>query len=121
MSATPIGASPRRVGGYERVTGQQRYVADIHLPGELVAKLVTVPCARARIVSIDTSAAARVPGVRLIVTAADLPQPVPRFGPQFQDRPVIAVGESKYQGEPVAAVAADTTDAAQEAAGLVLV
>ncbi len=55
------------------------------------------------------------------MTAADLPQPVPRFGPQFQDRPVIAVGETKYHGEPVAAVAADTKDAADEAARLVRV
>jgi CO/xanthine dehydrogenase Mo-binding subunit len=121
MSAGRIGESPRRVGGKDRVTGLQRYVADIHLADELHASLVTVPCARARIISIDTSVAARVPGVRLIVSAADLPQPMPRFGPQFQDRPVIAVGETKYHGEPVAAVAADNRDAAAEAARLVRV
>jgi CO/xanthine dehydrogenase Mo-binding subunit len=116
-----VGASPARVGGPERVTGQQQYVADIHLPDLLHAKLVTLDCARARIVAIDTTAAAAVPGVRLIISAADLPQPVPRFGPQFQDRPVLAVGETKYHGEPVAAVAADTLDAAEEAARLVKV
>jgi CO/xanthine dehydrogenase Mo-binding subunit len=116
-----IGASPARVGGQDRVTGAQRYVADVHLPDELHAKLVTLDCARARIVAIDTSAAERVPGVRLVMTAADLPQPVPRFGPQFEDRPVLAVGETKYHGEPVAAVAADTKDAAEEAARLVRV
>ena len=121
MSAGRVGGSPRRVGGQDRVTGLQRYVADLHLPDELHASLVTVPCARARIVSIDTSAAGQVPGVRLIVSAADLPQPTPRFGPQFQDRPVIAVGETKYHGEPVAAVAADSRDAAAEAARLVKV
>ncbi len=77
--------------------------------------------ARARIVSIDTSAALAVPGVHLVMTAADLPQPVPRFGPQFEDRPVIATGETKYHGDPVAAVAADTKDAAEEAARLVRV
>ena len=44
-----------------------------------------------------------------------------RFGPQFQDRPVIAVGETKYHGEPVAAVAAETKDAAEEGARLVRV
>ncbi len=121
MSAGRVGGSPRRVGGQDRVTGLQRYVADIHLPDELHASLVTVPCARARILSIDTSAAERVPGVRLIVSAADLPQPTPRFGPQFRDRPVIAVDETKYHGEPVAAVAADSRDAAAEAARLVRV
>lgn len=116
-----IGASPRRVGGQDRVTGAQEYVADIRPPDLLEARLVTLDCARARIVSIDTSAAERVPGVRLVMTAADLPQPVPRFGPQFQDRPVLAVGETKYHGEPVAAVAAETRDAAEEAARLVRV
>ncbi len=116
-----IGASPARVGGLERVTGDQRYVADIHLPDELHVKLVTIPCARGRIVSIDRTDAERVPGVRLVMTADDLPQPVPRFGPQYEDRPVLAVGETKYHGEPVAAVAADTKDAAEEAARLVRV
>ena len=117
MSA--IGTSPWRVGGDARVTGSQLYVADIHLPDELHAKLVTVDRARARILSIDTSAAMQVPGVHLVMTAADLPQPVPRFGPQFEDRPVLAVGETKYHGEPVAAVAAETKDAAEEATRLV--
>ena len=121
MSATRIGTSPNRVGGLGRVTGRNEYVADIRLPGVLEARLVTLDCARARIISIDTSAALAVPGVRLVMTAADLPQPVPRFGPQFEDRPVIAVGETKYHGEPVAIVAAETKDAAEEAAGLVRV
>ncbi len=121
MSATGIGTSPNRVGGRARVTGENRYVADIHLPDELYASLVTVPCARARIAAIDTSAAMRVPGVRLVLSADDLPQPVQRFGPQFRDRPILAVGETKYHGEPVAAVAAATKDAADEAAALVAV
>jgi CO/xanthine dehydrogenase Mo-binding subunit len=55
------------------------------------------------------------------MTADDLPQPMPRFGPQWQDRPVLAVGETRYHGEPVAAVAAATLDAAEEAAALVRV
>ncbi len=119
MSGSGIGDSPRRVGGRDRVTGAQRYVADLQLPDVLHVKLVTVDVPRARIDAIDTSAAEQVPGVRLVMTAADLPQPVPRFGPQFRDRPVIAVGETKYHGDPVAAVAAETEDAAEEAARLV--
>jgi CO/xanthine dehydrogenase Mo-binding subunit len=121
MRTDRIGGSPNRVGGYGRVTGGQQYVADIRLPDVLEVKLVTLDCARARIISIDTSAAELVPGVRLVMTAAHLPQPVPRFGPQFSDRPIIAVGETKYHGEPVAAVAAETKDAAEEAARLVKV
>ena len=121
MRTDRIGGSPNRVGGIGRVTGSQQYVADIRLQDALEVKLVTLDCARARIISIDTTAAEEVPGVRLVMTAADLPQPVPRFGPQFSDRPIIAVGETKYHGEPVAAVAAETKDAAEEAARLVKV
>ncbi len=96
-------------------------MADIHLPDELHARLVTVPVAHARIVAIDAGDALEVPGVHLVTTAADLPQPMPRFGPQAEDRPVLAVGETKYHGDPVAAVAADSRDAAEEAARLVRV
>ena len=120
-AASLIGGSPARVGGPSGSTGEYRYVADVHLADELHVKLVTVPAARARIRSIDASAAAEVPGVRLVMTAADLPQPVPRFGPQFEDRPVIADGETAYHGDPVAAVAAETRDAAEAAAALVRV
>jgi CO/xanthine dehydrogenase Mo-binding subunit len=116
-----VGASLHRVGGFERVTGLHEYLADIKPADVLHAKLVTLDCARARIVSIDTDAAEKVPGVRLVITPANLPQPIPRFGPQFQDRPVLAVGETKYHGEPVAAVAAETRDAAEAAARLVAV
>jgi CO/xanthine dehydrogenase Mo-binding subunit len=114
-----IGDPAPRAGGRGRVTGEQRYVADIHLPDELHVKLVTLPCARGRIVSIDPAPALAVPGARLVFTAADLPSPMPRFGPQFSDRPVIATGETKYHGDPVAAVAAETKDAAEEMARLV--
>ena len=121
MSTRVIGTSPNRVGGIGRVTGAQEYVADIRIADVLEAKLVTLDCARARIISIDTSAAMQVPGVRLVMTAADLPQPVPRFGPQNEDRPVISVGETKYHGDPVAMVVAETKDAAAEGARLVRV
>jgi CO/xanthine dehydrogenase Mo-binding subunit len=116
-----VGGSPPRVGGIGRVTGRQAYVADIRLEDQLHVKLVALDVARARIVSIDSSAALAVPGVRLVLTATDLPDPMPRFGPQWQDRPVLAIGETHYHGEPVAAVAADTLDAAEEAALLVRV
>ncbi len=111
-----VGSSPRRGGGHGRVTGELRYAADIRLPDVLYVKLVTLDCARGRIGAIDAGAAERVPGVRLVMTPADLPDPMPRFGPQFNDRPVLAVGETKYHGEPVAAVAAETLDAAEEGA-----
>ena len=90
--ANGVGARVQRLGGIDRVTGHQRYVADIPMAETLHAKLVALDCAHARIVSVDTSAAEQVPGVVFVMTAADLPDPMPRFGPQYQDRPVIAVG-----------------------------
>jgi CO/xanthine dehydrogenase Mo-binding subunit len=116
-----IGEPVARVGGEGRVTGAQQYVADIHLPDELHVKLVTVPVAHARINSIDASAALDLPGVRAVFSATDIDAEMPRFGPQFNDRPVIAVGETKYFGDPVAAVAAVSKDLAEEAALLVRV
>jgi CO/xanthine dehydrogenase Mo-binding subunit len=116
-----VGATAPRVGGLERVTGRQEYVADLPHDDALQVKLVTVDAPRARIKGIDTSAAAAVADVRLVMTADHLPRPIPRFGPQRRDRPVLADGETKYHGEPVAAVAAETLDAAEEAAALVRV
>jgi len=121
VSDLVVGTSPNRFGGLGRVTGSQEYLADIAMPDALHVKLVTLDCARARILGIDTGAALEVPGARFVMTPEDLPQPIPRFGPQFQDRPVLAVDETKYYGEPVAAVAAETREAAEEAAHLVVV
>jgi CO/xanthine dehydrogenase Mo-binding subunit len=116
-----VGASPARGGGRGRVTGGQSYVADLPVEDALHVKLVTVDAARARIRRIDATRALEVPGVRCVMTPDDLPSPLPRFGPQFRDRPVLATGETKYHGDPVAAVAAETRDAAEEAARLVAV
>lgn len=110
-----------RSGGSERATGAQRFTADLRIDGALHVKLVYVNCARARIVAIDKSAAAQVAGVRLIAAADDFPKPMPRCGPAYPDRPLLAVGETKFFGEPVAAVCAETEDAAEEAASLVRV
>ncbi len=114
-----IGSSLNRVGGIERVTGAQKYAADIHLDGALHVQLVSVACAHARIRAINIDRATRIAGVRAVFTAANLPQPVPRYGPVYADRPLLAVDETKFSGEPVAVVAADTLDAARTAASLV--
>jgi CO/xanthine dehydrogenase Mo-binding subunit len=116
-----IGSSHLRLGAIERVTGAQQYAADIRLDNVLHVKLVSLACAHARIVSVHQDEAARVAGVRGIFTAHDLPQPVPRYGPVYADRPMLASGETKFSGEPVAAVVADTQDAADIAARLVRV
>jgi CO/xanthine dehydrogenase Mo-binding subunit len=111
-----VGTSAVRAGGAERVSGEQLFLADLRLGGMLHVKLVHVDCARARIDAVDATAARAVPGVVDVVTAADLPQPVQRFGPVFADRPILAVGETKHHGEAVAAVVARTRDAAEEGA-----
>ena len=116
-----IGKSVNRVGGRERATGALRYTGDLRLEGMLHVKLVHLDCGHAKILSIDTRQAGQMEGVRCILTAADLPQPVPRFGPVYNDRPVLAVDETNYYGEPVAAVAAEDEDTAEAAAALIQV
>jgi CO/xanthine dehydrogenase Mo-binding subunit len=116
---TIIGSSVPRLGAVDRVTGAQQYAADIRIDNVLHVKLVSLACAHARIISIHRGDAAGVPGVRGIFTADDLPQPVPRYGPVYADRPMLASGETNFSGEPVVAVVADTSDAAERAARLV--
>ena len=116
-----VGDPAPRGGGVERVTGSQQYVADLPHDDALHVKLIALDVARARIDRIDSSAALDIAGVSLVMTPDDLPSPMPRFGPQRRDRPVLAAGETKYHGEPVAAVAAESLDAAEEAARLVRV
>ncbi|NLF40381.1 xanthine dehydrogenase family protein molybdopterin-binding subunit [bacterium] len=118
---SPIGQSIERAGGRERVTGALRYAGDLALPGMLHAKLVRIPCAHARVRGIDAAAARALPGVHLVLSAYDLPKPVARYGPIENDRPIIADGEVKFHGEPVAAVVAETEDAAEAAAEAVRV
>ncbi len=116
MSYSVIGSSVNRVGGRDRVTGRQVYSADVSVAGTLHAKLVRVPCARARIVSIDKTGALGVPGVRMVFSGEDLEPPYFRYGPVFADKPIIAIGETKYDGDPVAVVVAETVDAAEAGA-----
>src|SRR5581483_1083578 len=72
----------------------------------------------ARIVHLDVSEAAKVPGVRAIVTGRDCPK---RHGPLVKDQPALALDRVRYAGEVVAAVAAEDEDAAQEALDRIVV
>jgi len=113
--------SARRHGVVERVTGRLKFAADLAFPGLLHARLVTLPCAHARIRAVDAGAALRRPGVRAVLTGADLPRPIPRYGPVVPDRPVLAADETLYFGDPVAIVAAESEAEAAEAAASVRV
>ncbi len=115
-----VGTSVERAGGRERVSGGLRYLADLRVPGMSHAALVTAPYAHARIAHLDTRAARTMPGVLEIVSATDLPQPVVRYGPIENDRPLLADGETTYDGEPVALVVAETEEQARDAARAVV-
>ena len=114
MAATPTQERPIGFGRLKRkedarfIRGKGNYLDDIRLPGMLHGAVLRSPFAHARINSIDLSEAKEVPGFVAVFSAADVPANTPRFGPQFNDRPVIASGEVKYHGEPVAIVAAET-------------
>jgi CO/xanthine dehydrogenase Mo-binding subunit len=114
-----IGRSHERVGARDRVTGALRYTADLSFDDALHVKLVHLSGARLAIRAIDRRKALEVPGVACVLVAEDLPEPMPRYGPAFADRPILATGETKFFGEPVAAVVAGTKDAAEAAAALV--
>ncbi|MDA1127930.1 MAG: xanthine dehydrogenase family protein molybdopterin-binding subunit [Chloroflexi bacterium] len=123
-----IGTTPIRHDAMDKVTGQARYGADITLPRLLHGKILRSPHAHARIKSIDTAKALALPGVKAIVTAADLPvlsgRPVDvaegsPLNPRFLSNNVLASGKVLYKGHAVAGVAADSVHTAEQALGLI--
>ncbi|HEY7167207.1 MAG TPA: xanthine dehydrogenase family protein molybdopterin-binding subunit [Candidatus Binatia bacterium] len=114
-----VGQRVQRFEGYDKVTGESKYIADIALPGILVGKVLRSPYAHARILNIDTSRAEKLRGVRAVVTAEDtIKRP---WGAFFADQYILSVGKSRYVGEEVAAVAAIDADTAEEAIDLIQV
>lgn len=114
-----IGTSPQRWEAVGKLTGKTKYTADVLLPGLLHAKLLRSPYPHARIVSIDTSQAAALPGVHAIITAADLPSKT--TGQKRKDIPVLASDRVRFAGERVAAVAAENLEIAEQAVELIQV
>ena len=107
-----------RIDAWEKVTGRATYAGDVYLPGMLNCKILSSPRSHARIVSLDTSKAEALPGVRGIITGRDFPDV--HFGSgALKDRYIMARDEVYHIGEPVAAVAADDELTAQEAVGLI--
>jgi len=112
-----VGHRVQRVEGFDKVTGDSEYIADIYLPGMLVGKVLRSPYPHARIRHIDTSRAEKLPGVRAVVTAEDtIKRP---WGAFFADQYILSVGKTRYVGEEVAAVAAIDPDIAEEAIDLI--
>ncbi|MEM4315862.1 MAG: xanthine dehydrogenase family protein molybdopterin-binding subunit [Nitrososphaerota archaeon] len=103
----------------DKLRGVTKYPTDFYLEDILYGKVVRSPHPHAMIQSIDTSKAEIYPGVRTVMTAADIPGS--RMAGIFNDIPVLASDRVRYVGEPVAILAAETEDIAEEAASLVRV
>ncbi len=124
-----VGTRPIRPDGAEKVTGKALYGADLAMPGMLVGKIKRSPHAHARIVSIDTRKARALAGVKAIVTAADFPDlaseeyEAGESASNLRDLSlnVMARHKALYDGHAVAAVAATSSDIADEALSLIVV
>src|SRR5262249_4128290 len=108
-----IGAPVPRLEGPAKVTGQALYTADVNLPGTLWAKVLRSPHPHARIVRVDAAPAWQVPGVRAVVTGQDVPGHF--VGKTMRDMPVLCWDRVRFVGDRVAAVAAETPEAAEAA------
>ena len=122
-----VGTRPVRPDGVPKVTGAAKFGADYHLPGMLYGKVLRSPHAHARIRSIDTSRAEALPGVKAVMTGADLPDhPFAYVGPDrlavnfwHVTRNIMAREKVLYEGHAVAAVAAISAVIANRALALV--
>jgi xanthine dehydrogenase D subunit len=110
-----VGASPQRPDGVLKVRGEFAYASDLWMDGMLWGSTLRSPHPYARLRSIDIGEALTVPGVRAVLTAEDVPGQN-RYGLELADQPVLADQAVRYQGEPVALVAADHPEIARQAA-----
>src|SRR5262245_46862717 len=126
-----FGSSVKRKEDFKLLTGSGRFVDDIRLPGMLHAAFARSAHPHARIRAVDTAAARALPGVQLVMTFADLPEPLRKNSlPLFVPHPAItqlfmpyalAHTEVCYVGEPLAVVVAESRYIAEDAAALVIV
>jgi len=112
-----VGRPTPRVEGAQKVTGKAQYSADLKLPDTLWGRCLRSPIPYGRIKRIDTSQALSVPGVKAVITGQDVAGL--RIGRCIYDTPVLADGVVRFIGEKVAAVAADTILAAEQALELI--
>jgi CO/xanthine dehydrogenase Mo-binding subunit len=122
-----VGTRPLRPDGVDKVTGRAKFGADLHVANMLVGKVLRSPHAHARIQAIDISKAQALPGVKAVITSADLCDLPSEFVPagemmvNFRDmtRNVMAREKALYEGHAVAAVAATSEAVAAEALKLI--
>ncbi|MBW2143842.1 MAG: molybdopterin-dependent oxidoreductase [Deltaproteobacteria bacterium] len=117
-----IGKPVPRIESGVKVTGAARYSADIKFPGMLYGKILRSPHAHAKIISIDTSKAEKLPGVKAVVTGKDtlgVRYGLWRLREETMDEQGLATDKVRYVGDEVAAVAAIDEDTAIEALDLI--
>lgn len=117
LTGKAVGQSVTRVDGIAKVTGHARYAGDIDVPHMIWGRCLRSPHPSARIVSIDVERAKALPGVRAVLTGADVPDTL--YGRMCKDVPTLAKGVVRFVGEKVAAVAADTLEIAEAALELI--
>jgi CO/xanthine dehydrogenase Mo-binding subunit len=111
LSYKYVGKEIPRVDAFEKVTGMTKFVADMEIHGMLHAKFLRSPHAHARIIKIDTKRAESYPGVVATITGQAFPY---RMGLYVRDKMVLAKDKVRWAGEPVAAIAAESEEAAEE-------
>ncbi|MYW00479.1 xanthine dehydrogenase subunit D [Streptomyces sp. SID3343] len=109
-----IGASPPRPDGVLKVKGDFAFASDLWHEDMLWGMALRSPHARARILSVDVSAALALPGVYAVLTHEDIPG-VKYYGLEIPDQPVLAIDEVRFHGEPIVIVAADHPETARRA------
>ncbi|MEJ8821681.1 xanthine dehydrogenase family protein molybdopterin-binding subunit [Variovorax humicola] len=114
-----LGAHIPQVTARAKVLGRAVYAGDIKVAGMLHGKVLRSPYPHARIVSIDTSEALALPGVKAVVTGMDTPRAM--WGVHRKERRILAEGVVRFAGEEVAAVAATTEEIARDALDLIRV
>ncbi|MHB8766422.1 MAG: 4-hydroxybenzoyl-CoA reductase subunit alpha [Deferrisomatales bacterium] len=100
-----IGRSAPRIDGREKVTGAAKYTGDLKFPNLLAGKILTSTHAHARILSIDTSEAERLPGVKAVITHRDVPTLKYGISPARWDENIFCSDKVRFVGDKVAAVA----------------
>lgn len=115
-----VGTRPLRPDGIDKVTGRARFGADFNLPGQLVGRILRSPHPHALIRGIDTSKAEALPGVKAVITAADLPD-LTNGNAELYDilDNCMARTRAFYDGHAVAAVAAVDAHTARQALKLI--
>ncbi|MEM6382441.1 MAG: molybdopterin cofactor-binding domain-containing protein [Pseudomonadota bacterium] len=102
----------------DKVSGKPVFLTDLRPPNALFGSILRADYPHARILSIDTSKAEALTGVRAVVTHKDVPG-LNAFGIVVQDQPALCDTLVRYEGDPVAAVAADTKEIADQAINLI--